>query len=286
MKHGFNREIFDSMFISPEQLLSHDSLIRPIIRGSPSEINTLTSQLPQTGTTILAFQYKDGLIFAADRKTSNGHLGIVALDTIKIQQADSGVAIGCAGLVSDAQFVKNSIERMNSAFLGQYESPVSIRGQANYLTKLCFRFRHFIDPWGLGLNLQMILGGVDPYFAESGEDGGGIQIFEISGDGCQFQVKKGDYVVIGSGTDGARGLLRENKKAIKSCQLSLSSAMKIAVKAIGRAGEVDNGTSDIRVATPNVAVITHDKGFKLLDDSKVKKTVELVLKQEEVSSDR
>jgi len=53
----------------------------------------------------------------------------------------------------------------------------------------------------------------------------------------------------------------------------------VAVKAIYRAGEEDNGTSDIRVATPSIVTITKS-GVKFIKTESVKKIVNMVLEKE------
>ncbi len=224
-------------------------------------------QLPRTGTTVLAFKYKNGILFAADRKTSGGY-SILSLDTIKVEQVASHTAIGCAGLVADSQFVKEVLEETNSGFKSQYSFPLSVEGQANYIVNLCRNFRFYINPWSMGLEIQAVIGGMD--FS------GDFEIFEISGEGSLY---KKDFTVIGSGTDHAMGVLRENRKNLIGSSLNLQESMMVAVKAIYRAGESDNGTSDIRVATPNIAVVTK-LGVKFIKTENVKKVVDRILEKE------
>ena len=225
-------------------------------------------RLPHTGTTILVFKYKDGIMFAADRKTTGGYLSIFSLDTIKIEQVAPYAAIGCAGLVADAQFVKEILEETSNGFSSQYGFPLSIEGQANYVSKLCRNFRFYIDPWSMGLEIRAVIGGRD----FSGE----FEIYEISGEGSLF---KSNFTVIGSGTDYALPVLKDYRKDLIKGRLDLQESMMIAVKAIYRAGESDNGTSDIRVATPNIAVITKS-GFELIKTKTVQKIVAKVLEKE------
>lgn len=225
-------------------------------------------QLPHTGTTVLAFKYKNGILFAADRKTSGGYLSIFSLDTIKIEQVASHTAIGCAGLVADAQFVKEVLEETNSGFKGQYGFPLSVEGQANYIVNLCRNFRFYINPWSMGLDIQAVIGGMD--FS------GDFEIFEISGEGSLY---KKDFTVIGSGTDHAMGVLKDNRKNLIGRNLDLRESMMVAVKAIYRAGESDSGTSDVRVAIPNIAIVTK-LGVKFIKTENVKKIVDRILEKE------
>ena len=262
---GLTDRILDSVIPKP------DPSTKLSVRGGGTTFlgkHDTKDRLPHTGTTVLAFKYKKGILFAADRKTSGGYLSIFSLDTIKIEQVAPHTAIGCAGLVADTQFVKEVLEETNGGFKGQYGFSLSTEGQANYVVNLCRNFRFYIDPWGMGLEVQIIIGGMD--FR------GDFEIFEISGEGSLY---KKDFVVIGSGTDHAMGVLKENRKNLIGRNLSLQESMMIAIKAIYRAGESDNGTSDIRVATPNIAVVTK-LGVKLIKTETVKKIVDIILEKE------
>ncbi len=225
-------------------------------------------QLLRTGTTVLGFKYKKGILFAADRKTSAGYLNIFSLDTIKIEQVASHTAIGCAGIVADTQFLEQVLKEANSGFRSQYRFSLSVEGQANYIVNMCRNFRFNIDPWSMGLNIVAVIGGMD--FS------GDFEIFEISGEGSLY---KKDFTVVGSGTDYARGVLKENRKSLIGRSLGLQESMMVAVKAIYRAGEEDNGTSDIRVATPSIVTITKS-GVKFIKTESVKKIVNMVLEKE------
>lgn len=236
--------------------------------GGKCTDNANKDKLLRTGTTVLAFKYRDGILLAGDRKTSVGYLSIASLDTIKIEQVAFNAACGCAGLVADAQFVKELLVQANSGFQKRYKFPISVEGQARYLSNICRNFRFYINPWNFGLEIQAIIGGLDYT--------GDFQIFEVFGEGTLFPK---EFSVIGSGTDPAMSSLRDKKKSLLNKSLSLSDAMLVAAKAIYRAGEVDNGTSDVRVATPSMAVITVE-GFKFISERRVKRSVENILQGE------
>ncbi|HEY4474623.1 MAG TPA: hypothetical protein VJC06_01730 [Candidatus Paceibacterota bacterium] len=258
-------KILDSVFPRP----SPSTRLSIRGRGTTSARSDDTKdKLPHTGTTVLAFKYKNGIMFAADRKTSGGYFSIFSLEAIKIEQIAPRTVVGCAGLVADSQFIKEVLEETNSGFNSRYGFTLSVEGQVNYLVNLCRNFRFYVDPLSMGLEIQAVIGGMD--FS------GDFEIFEISGEGSFY---KKDFTVVGSGTDHAMGVLKENRKNLIGRSLNLRESMLVAVKAIYRAGEADSGTSDIRVATPNIAVITKS-GVKFIKTENVKKVVDRVLEKE------
>ena len=221
----------------------------------------------RTGTTIIAFPFLEGLIFAADRKTSGGYLTILSVETIKLHEIAPFTAIGGAGLVSDIQYVVGMMKELNQGFISKFEYPLSIKGQARYLANYLRDFRYYVDPFGLeahflvgGLNLEQDLA-----------------IFELYGDGSFYQAN--GYAVIGSGTDGAIGILREEKKRLVERKLTLEEGVDLAVKSISRAGERDNGTADIRVADPTVVKVTV-AGYEVVDPAIVSRAVKNLLEKE------
>lgn len=260
MRRNLIEEILDSVIPKPTPAVI-------LGRASPGTSDE-RAKLPKTGTTIIAFKYADGVLFAADRKTTGGYLSILSLDTIKIEKIASHTAMGCAGLVADAQFLKKLMEEVNGSFKSRHGFPLSLEGQVNYATTLCRNFRFYINPWGWGLEIQAVIGGMDV----SGE----AKIFEIYGEGSLYEK---NFTAIGSGTDHAMGVLKDNRKNLFERKLDLEESVEVGVKAVFRAGEADNGTADVRVATPNVAVITK-KGFEFVDAKAVKKAVDRILGKE------
>lgn len=220
----------------------------------------------RTGTTIIAFPFSEGLLFAADKKTSGGYLTILSVESIKIHEISPLAAIGGAGLVSDIQHVVDMMTELNHGFISKFEYPLSIKGQARYLANYLREFRYYVDPFGL--EGQFVIGGLNL--------DNDLAIFEVHEDGSLVQTK---YAVIGSGTNGALGVLREEKKILTERKLDLEGSIDLAVKSISRAGERDNGTADIRVAEPTIAKIT-SQGYEAIDPAIVSRAVKNLLEKE------
>lgn len=221
----------------------------------------------RTGTTIVAFPFSEGLIFAADRKTSGGYFSILSLETIKVHEVAPFTAIGGAGLVSDIQHVVDMMTQLNQGFIGKFEYPLSVKGQARYLANYLRDFRYYIDPFGL--EAQILIGGLSLEQE--------MAIFEVDVDGSLSRMN--NFAVIGSGTNGALGVLREYKKKLESRKMTLNEGIDLAVKSISRAGERDNGTSDIRVADPFVAKVTV-AGYEVVEPVRIAAAVKKLLNKE------
>lgn len=242
-----------------EGLMSQHRLSAPLKPGMENRVHS--------GTTILAFRYSEGIMFAADRKTSSGGLGIISQETIKLYKLSDRSAMGCAGWLGDIQFVVKILEEVNGGFSSQFGYPLSTLGQVSYLSNLLRNFRFYVLPWGL--EVEAILGGYDLR--------GEFEIYEIWSDGGR---RKSEYLATGSGTDGALSVLRSSKNLINKRALTLEDSIDLAVRAIFRAGEVDSGTSDIRVAIPTIATITKE-GFQTVDSGLIEKAVQSLLDKEE-----
>ncbi len=222
------------------------------------------SKQVKTGTTIIAFPFLGGIIFAADRKICGGYLTILSVDSIKIHEISPFTAIGGAGMVSDIQHVVSLMKELNGGFISKFGYPLSVEGQARYLANYMREFRYYVDPFGM--EAHFVIGGLNLEHD--------LAIFEVDGDGSLLQASS--YAVVGSGTNGAIGVLREEKNNLTERKLNLEEGIDLAVKSISRAGERDNGTADIKIAEPLVAKVTPD-GYEVIDPSVVSRSVKNLL---------
>lgn len=227
-----------------------------------------TSELKRvhSGTTVLAIFYNKGILFAGDKKTSCG-FSIVDQDKVKLCKISDYSGCAAAGTVSDIQLLVRDLEEVNGGFISQYGYPLSVEGQVSYLIN---QLRYYRDYSYASLDVDMFLGGFNPI----SED---FKLFQVSGDGFKKECR--DYIVLGSGTDFAISKLEENRGRLAGKKLSLEEAVELAVRAISMAGKKDLGTSDIRVACPDVAVIDKD-GFSFLETAGIRKVVRNIIKKE------
>jgi len=204
------------------------------------------------GTTVVALKFKDGVLIAADRRTSWGHK-IMSDETVKVESVSVFTGVGCSGSVSDSQYVKSILERVNMAFALRAGVPLTIEGQANYVADLLHKYYLY----GLPLSVEMIICGLNFF--------GIFQIFEIWEDGCR---EERDYSAVGSGTFEALGVMEEYKKKISDSSLDLNDAVDVAVRAICKSGKWNSGVSPVQLVLPSVATVTVT-GFNYVEDKAV-----------------
>lgn len=227
-------------------------------RGNPRDgLKTL-----RTGTTIVGFKFKNGVLLAADRRTMWGSK-IVSHDTVKVESVSRVTGIGCAGLVSDGQYIKNLLGQVNRSFRLRAGVPLTIRGQANYVASLL----HEAYSYGFPFELEMIICGFNFF--------GSFEIFEILEDGC---LADKDFTVVGSGTWDALHVLEERKRSIANSSLVLEDAVSLAVDAIYNSGEHDSGTSPVTATLPSVAIVTSG-GFDYVEEKVIQSARRQVLKR-------
>lgn len=205
----------------------------------------------ESGTTIVALKFKDGLMFAADRRTAAGY-SIVSWRTKKIQSIARLTLIGFAGSVADGQEVVDTIQGVNSTFEENFGIPITIKGQAQYLVGLCR------DAHEAPYEIEMLVGGMNFY--------GSYELFEIGYRGCLF---KKSCDAIGSGSTYAQPTLDEYTDE-EMASFSMKDALCLAVKAIIRAGRYDAGTSPSQMVLPTVAVVARG-GIKFLEEKQIEK---------------
>lgn len=147
----------------------------------------------KTGTTTLGFTFKDGIVLAADRRATMGSVNIDAIT--KIHPIIGKIYLTTAGSVSDNQYILKLLRA--EARLKELETrrPVLIDELAHLMSIITFSNR---DPFTGGLQVGILLGGVDPE---------GPKLYEILGDGVILTHPK--YATVGSGSYFILNLLDE-----------------------------------------------------------------------------
>lgn len=209
---------------------------------------------PVSKTTIVAFRYADGIMCAADRKTSSYGYGIFSQRSQKIYQVSPmSFLLGC-GSVGSIQEVSDQLKARCMSVLRAYGIPLSIQGQAKYTARLCNHIRRFLDGWDFSF------GGI---LAGSSYDGSS-HIYSIDEDGSRLDCP--DYTASGSGGDNATMALDILWKRAGGHSMSMERALQLAVEVMYRAADRDSGSSALQVIHPTVAVITGGVGMFLGDD--------------------
>lgn len=191
------------------------------------------------GTTTVGLVCKDGVILAADRRATAGHL-VANKRTEKVQQISDYMAITTAGLVSDAQLFTRIIKAQLALLrIRKNGKEPTVEEAANLLSSMSYT--NIRRP-------SMVPGIVG--FLLGGHDKTGHHLYEI---GCDGSAEKADdYRADGSGSVFALGVL----EALYVPDMSLDEGVKVAVRAISAALQRDiytgNGIDVVTITASGV----------------------------------
>ncbi len=199
----------------------------------------------KTGTTTVGIVCKDGVVLAAEKKSTMGYL-IASKESQKIYQLDDSIAMTIAGSSGDAQTLVRYMKAELKLFSVQNQRKITVKGAATLLANILQGGRSAIEPY----YVQLILAGVDAK---------GPVIYSLDAIGGHDEERK--FFSTGSGSPYALGVLEDSYKD----NLSVDDGAKLAVRAIKAAVERDIGSGGKGV---NVTMIT-SKGTKKLSDEEV-----------------
>ena len=176
----------------------------------------------KTGTTTVGIVCKDGIVLAADRRTTAGHQ-IANKKTQKVIPICDYAAITTAGLVSDAQLFTKLIKAEIKLKEIRVSRSLLLKEVANMLASLSYsNIRQFSSIPGI---VGFLVGGVD---------NDGFWLYEIGYDGS---IQAHDtFTADGSGSVFALGTL----EILYKKGMTVDEASKIAVKAVNTAMQHDN----------------------------------------------
>ncbi len=187
---------------------------------------SISKEVVKTGTTTLGLICKDGIVFAADKRTSAGYM-IVNKRQRKIAKISDYIAITHAGLVSDAQLLTRIIRaqvRLDSLRRGK---TLYVAEVANLLGNLLYS--NIRRPSMIPGIVGFLLGGVDQK---------GFHLFDLGIDGSI--TKYSDFASTGSGSITAIGVL----EALYTPNMSMKEGIELAKKAINAAVQRDMASGD------------------------------------------
>lgn len=196
----------------------------------------------KTGTTTVGIVCKDGVVLAAEKKSTMGYL-IASKESQKIYQIDDSIAMTIAGSSGDAQTLVRYMKAELKLFSVQNQRKITVKGAATLLANILQGGRSAIEPY----YVQLILAGVDSK---------GPVIYSLDAIGGHDEERK--FFSTGSGSPFALGVLEDSYKD----NLSVDDGAKLAVRAIKAAIERDIGSGGKGI---NVTVIT-SKGTKKLSE--------------------
>lgn len=177
-------------------------------------------EIRKTGTTTIGIVCRDGVVLAAEKKSTMGYL-VASKETEKISQVDDGIAMTIAGASGDAQTLVRYMRAELKLFAIQNQRKISVKGAASLLSNMLSGARY--APY----MVQLIIAGFD-------KEGG--QVFSLDAIGAIEQESK--FFSTGSGSPFALGVLEDGFKE----GLSVNDAGSLAVRAITAAVERDIGS--------------------------------------------
>src|SRR3989344_5284154 len=181
----------------------------------------MNNKFMKTGTTTVGIVCKDGIVLAADKRTSAGYL-IANKNTLKISKIADNAAITHAGLVSDAQLLTKIIRAQIRLEQMRRNKQLYIKEVANLLANLLYANIR---------RMSMVPGIVG--FLLGGKDSKGYYLFDLGIDGSITEFH--DYASTGSGSVFSYGVLESSYKE----GITIEEGIKLAVKAINASMQRD-----------------------------------------------
>ncbi len=179
----------------------------------------------KTGTTILGMVCKNGVIIAADRRTTAGI--IVGKKSRKIDKIWDNMVIAHAGQVSDAQLFTKLIKAELKLKSIQTGRDPTVEETAHLIAGLLYQGIRQMSM--VPSVVTMLLGG---------KDSEGDHVYHLGIDGSVMEHD--DYFSEGSGSVFALGVLESHYKP----NMSIEEGVKLAVKAVNAAIQRDPGSGN------------------------------------------
>jgi proteasome beta subunit len=189
------------------------------------EVLKMNEERLKTGTTTVGIVCKDGIILAADKRATAGHM-IAQKDADKVHKIADNIAVTIAGTVSDAQYIirlmKSEIQ-LKSIRTGLTPS---VKETANLLARVVFS----------NIRRPSMIPGI-AHFILAGKDETGFYLYDIYPDGSISLHK--DFVSSGSGSVMAYGVL---ETLYKEC--TIEEGIDLTIKCINAAISRDSASGN------------------------------------------
>jgi len=203
----------------------------------------------KSGTTTVGVVCRDGIVLAAEKKSTLGYL-VASKEETKITKITDHIAMTEAGMVGDLQALTRYMRAETKLFELQNKRKIPVKAAATLLANILYSGRWTFFPY----YVQIILAGFDE---------NGPALFVLHPDGSKLDEKK--YFSTGSGSPIAFGVLEDGFRE----DMDIDDGKKLAIRAIRAAVERDIASGGKGI---DVAVITKD-GFKMLSKEEVEKLV-------------
>jgi proteasome beta subunit len=183
-------------------------------------------KLVKTGTTTVGIVCSDGIVMAADKRTTAGYM-VANKRQKKIVQISDNMAVTQAGLVSDAQLLSKLIKAEIKLKDIQTRRHTTVKEAANLLAGMLYQNIR---------KMSMVPGIVG--FLLGGFDKQGPQLYELGVDGSVTKFE--DFASDGSGSVFALGVL----ETLYREGITVDEGIKLAEKAVNAALKKDIATGN------------------------------------------
>lgn len=187
-------------------------------------------EIRKTGTTTLGIVCNDGVVIAAEKKSTMGYL-VASKETKKIYNLNDYIAMSIAGASGDAQTLVRFMRAEIKLFEIQKQRRISVKAASTLLANILHGGRWTFLPY----MVQLIIAGYN----------GGPHVFSLDAIGAVEEEKK--FFSTGSGSPMALGVLEDSFNE----NVSIEEGAKLAVRAIRAAVERDiaSGGNAIDIVT-------------------------------------
>jgi len=206
-------------------------------------------EVKKAGTTTIGIIAKDGVVLAAEKKSTMGYL-VASKETEKIYDLDSHISMTIAGASGDAQSLVRLMKAELKLFSIQNQRKISVKGAASLMANILQGGRWTFLPY----MVQLIIAGFDKE---------GPHVFSLDAIGAIEEERK--FFSTGSGSPFALGVLEDRYKD----GLSAADATDLAVDAISAAVERDIGSGGKAI---DIVKITKDGIIREMHPFKPKDT--------------
>lgn len=185
---------------------------------------TKNDDVLKTGTTTIGIVCKEGVVLAADKRTTMGHM-IVNKQSEKIIPLNDDVAVTTAGNVSDNQLLVKLLKAEIKLKEMRTTRKLSVKEMANMGSGMLYN----------NIRKMSTIPGIS-HFVLGGKDQDGFHLYDLFVDGSLTQIE--DYVSSGSGSVFALGVL----ETMYEKDMAVDKAVALAVKAVNAALQRDTAS--------------------------------------------
>ncbi len=197
----------------------------------------------KTGTTTVGIVCKDGIVLAADKRATAGHM-IVDKRADKVHVISDDFAVTIAGNVSDAQLTIKLIRaELKLKEVRTYKKP-SAKEAANLLGGILYS----------SIRRPSMMPGI-AHFLLGGKDVHGLHLYDLFPDGSITRIT--DFISSGSGSVFAYGVLETQYKKDMTTDEAVALAVKCVNTALQRDSASGNGIDVIVINEKEIKRVMH-----------------------------